>query len=127
MKNYMKVVEEDGRIYFEDEQERVEISEMIDPDKLRYDEYNGYILPDGRNLEDIIVEAEYNEAARISVDNGANYCTVMEAIAAQPWEEIVSCMDDETREAVHAEIAPCSNEEFLSEYLCRAEHDLIIG
>lgn len=56
MNNYMKVVEEDGRIYFEDEQERVEISEMIDPNELRYDEYEGYILPDGRKLDDIIIK-----------------------------------------------------------------------
>lgn len=32
------------------------------------------------------------------------------------WETIVEGMDDEIREAVHADLAPCSEEEFLAEY-----------
>lgn len=32
------------------------------------------------------------------------------------WENIVNYMDDEIREKVHGEIAPCSNREFLLEY-----------
>lgn len=33
------------------------------------------------------------------------------------WEAIVSYMDDDIREALHAELAPCTNTEFLEEYL----------
>lgn len=33
------------------------------------------------------------------------------------WDAIVNLMDDELREQVHAELAPCSNEEFLTRYL----------
>lgn len=37
---------------------------------------------------------------------------VMEAVAA--------VMDDEIREAVHYQLAPCTNEEFIREYVRRA-------
>ena len=33
------------------------------------------------------------------------------------WEAIASYMDDDTRETVHAELAPCTNLEFLTRYL----------
>lgn len=33
------------------------------------------------------------------------------------WDAIVSYMDDDLREQVHAELAPCTNEEFLNRYL----------
>lgn len=33
------------------------------------------------------------------------------------WNAIVNLMDDEKREQVHRELAPCSNEEFLQRYL----------
>ena len=32
------------------------------------------------------------------------------------WDYIVSLMDDEIREAVHADMAPCTEDEFLDEY-----------
>lgn len=32
------------------------------------------------------------------------------------WNAIVELMDDEIREAVHADLAPCTEEEFLAEY-----------
>lgn len=32
------------------------------------------------------------------------------------WDAIVALMDDEVREALHDEIAPCSREEFLEAY-----------
>lgn len=33
------------------------------------------------------------------------------------WETIASYMDDDIREALHAELAPCTNLEFLDRYL----------
>ena len=33
------------------------------------------------------------------------------------WNAIVNLMDDEKREQVHRELAPCSNEKFLQRYL----------
>ena len=33
------------------------------------------------------------------------------------WEAIVSYMDDDIREALHAELAPCTNSKFLDRYL----------
>ena len=35
------------------------------------------------------------------------------------YEAIASYMNDEIREAVHADLAPCTREEFLFEYLRR--------
>ena len=32
------------------------------------------------------------------------------------WETVVHYMDDDIREEVHAELAPCSNEEFYNRY-----------
>ena len=33
------------------------------------------------------------------------------------WEAIVNLMNDEIREQVHMELAPCTDEEFLKRYL----------
>ena len=65
--------------------------------------------------------------AYISINNGRSECTPAEAIAAVGMDEIASWMDPEIREAVHADLAPCTEEEFLTEYLRRAPYDLIIG
>lgn len=32
------------------------------------------------------------------------------------WESVVSLMDDDLREAVHCDLAPCSRDAFLAEY-----------
>jgi len=63
----------------------------------------------------------------ISIDNGHSTCTVQEAIAGMAWNAIANAMDDETREKVHAELAPCTEEEFLTRYLEIAPDDLVIG
>ena len=71
---------------------------------------------------------------RISLDNGHSYLTAHEAIeklndpeCVITWEQIVNQMRSMEREDVHAEYAPCSNEEFLSRYLDIAPWDLIVG
>ena len=64
---------------------------------------------------------------RISIDNGNTYCTAAEAIAQIGIETIVNYMDDDIMESVNYDIAPCSDIDFLSEYLSRAGDDLIIG
>ena len=63
----------------------------------------------------------------ISINNGATYTTIEDALANCSWNAIVQMMDDEIREQVANAIAPCTNEEFLTEYLRRASDDLIIG
>lgn len=65
--------------------------------------------------------------AKISIDNGNSFVTAEEAINGIDWEEIVSWMDDDIREQVHSELAPCSNLEFLERYLELADRDIIIG
>ena len=83
---------------------------------------NGYI----RQLirEDL---ARTRTEKRISIDNGHSFISPAEAVAKMPWEQIVNFMDDDIRESVAADIAPCTEAEFLSEYLKRAKEDLIIG
>lgn len=35
------------------------------------------------------------------------------------YNQAVELMDDEIRESVHADLAPCTDEEFLEEYMSR--------
>lgn len=64
---------------------------------------------------------------QISINNGASYTTIEDAIATVGMETIAMMMDDEIREQVANDIAPCTDEEFVAEYLRRANEDLIIG
>lgn len=64
---------------------------------------------------------------KISTNNGASYTTIEDAIATVGMDTIAMMMDDEIREQVANDIAPCTDEEFVAEYLRRAEEDLIIG
>lgn len=68
---------------------------------------------------------------QISLDNGHTFLSargaILEITERNLWGAVVAAMDDETRERTHAAVAPCSNEEFLEEYLARANEDLIIG
>jgi hypothetical protein len=68
----------------------------------------------------------------VSLDNGRTWldaAETIEAITEQPymWQMLVNIMDDDVREAVHRDLAPCTELEFLAEYLKRAEDDLVIG
>ena len=47
--------------------------------------------------------------------------TAKEIIEKGYYEAAVMLMDDEIRESVHADLAPCSEEEFLTEYMKRHE------
>lgn len=64
---------------------------------------------------------------KVSIDNGKSFCTVDEAINSTDWDIIVNMMDDDIREQVHSELAPCTEEEFLRKYLELAKEDLVIG
>lgn len=67
----------------------------------------------------------------ISLDNGRTWMTADEAMEEinerNLWDAIVDMMEDEIREAVHDDLAPCTEEEFLAEYLRRAEDGMVIG
>ena len=68
----------------------------------------------------------------VSFNNGASWLDAEEAmqeVSERPylWQMLVDIMDDDIREAVHRDLAPCSEEQFLTEYLKRANDDLIIG
>ena len=43
------------------------------------------------------------------------------------FEAIACVMDDDLRESIHFDLAPCSEAEFLAEYLRRSDADLIVG
>ncbi|AMQ66671.1 hypothetical protein FDG96_gp12 [Bacillus phage Mgbh1] len=64
---------------------------------------------------------------KISIDNGYSYVTPAEALRGVEWEVIVHYMDDDIRETVHAQLAPCTNLAFLTKYLELSETPLIIG
>lgn len=64
---------------------------------------------------------------QISINNGSSFVKPVEAIKNIDWDVIVNAMDDEIRESVHFDIAPCTDLEFLEEYLKKANEDLIIG
>ena len=68
---------------------------------------------------------------KMSLDNGVTWMTADEAMPAVEdrdlWDAVVGCMDDATRERVHAELAPCTEHVFLCRYLELATEDLIIG
>lgn len=71
---------------------------------------------------------------KISLDNGITFLTAAEALEEMQnerccvtWDALVNLMDDNTREAVSDELAPCTELEFLSRYLELAKDDLIIG
>lgn len=64
---------------------------------------------------------------QISINNGHSYITPEEALEAVSLDTMAVYMDDDTRETVHDELAPCSDIDFLARYLELAPDDLIIG
>ena len=58
-----------------------------------------------------------------SIDELEEHWTEIEPL----WDTLVQFMDDETCENVNLEFAPCTEQEFLIEYLKRAPYDLIVG
>ena len=74
---------------------------------------------------DMIEEAKKMKS--ISIDNGVSTCTPAEAVSSVDWDVIAHYMDDDTREQVAAELAPCTELAFLTRYLEIAPADLIIG
>jgi len=68
-----------------------------------------------------------NSMRRISIDNGASFIAPEKAVELADWDTIVSMMDDDIREQVADELAPCSNADFLRRYLEYAFDDMIIG
>lgn len=66
----------------------------------------------------------------ISLDNGNTWLTAEEAMPEIQerglWDAVVAMMDDEVRESVARDLAPCTEEEFLAEYLDRGG-EIVIG
>lgn len=80
------------------------------------------------------------EPRQISLDNGHTYLDADEAIQVlkkhseetgtpfeKLWEDVAYRMDDDIRETVHMELAPCTEEKFLRRYLELSPCDLTIG
>lgn len=64
---------------------------------------------------------------QISINNGHSYCEPEEALEAFDMEVLANYMDDDIREYVHFELAPCTDIEFLRRYLELAPCPLVIG
>ena len=73
----------------------------------------------------------YDAPKHISLDNGHTYLTANEAIneimERNLWDAVVMMMDDDLREALHDRLSPCTEHQFLAEYLRLADYDLVIG
>lgn len=69
--------------------------------------------------------------AQISLDNGHSFMTAVEAmpeiLERNRWNVVINYMDRALEEDLNAEMAPCTELEFLTAYLARAEQDLVIG
>ena len=63
--------------------------------------------------------------SRLSLDNGPKDLSDLEI--GPYWDALVEMMDDDIRERVHYELAPCTDEDFLRRYLELAKEDLILG
>ena len=67
----------------------------------------------------------------ISLNNGFSWLSAEDAMSVIDkydfWDTVVETMDDDTRESVHAELAPCSRLDFLRRYLELAQENLILG
>lgn len=74
-------------------------------------------------LEGSVLEAKYGDYAIYVVDswlaenNPGEISIRINAISQKKMDTIASYMNDEAREDVHAELAPCRPEEFLRRYL----------
>ena len=70
---------------------------------------------------------------KISLNNGCSFKSYGDLTiddidyVNEDWDYVVSYMDNDAREEVHSELAPCSELEFLKRYLEIAKTDLIIG
>lgn len=56
-----------------------------------------------------------------------SYTTPEAALEVVGIDVLAQYMDDDTRESVHNELAPCSEIDFIKQYLKLATDDLIIG
>lgn len=60
---------------------------------------------------DFVETADVYDVTELPIHLGDSYCN------RKTWDAIASYMDDEKREQVHAELAPCSEQKFLDRYL----------
>ena len=78
-------------------------------------------------------KGELKMMVKISFNNGCSFKSYGDLTiddidyVNEDWDNIVSYMDDDVREEVHSELAPCSELDFLKRYLEIAKTDLIIG
>lgn len=68
--------------------------------------------------------------SRLSLDNGLNFFDpkdLSDLEIGPYWDALVEMMDDDIRERVHYELAPCTDEDYLRRYLELAKDDLMLG
>lgn len=89
---------------------------------------------DARNVVETYVRNEHRPIC-ISIDNGNNFLTADELFENEEflanescyWTQLVALMDDDYREQVANELAPCTNLEFLRRYCEIADYSICIG
>lgn len=93
-----------------------------------YGQYLTDDLEDAFDLDKFL--GDESGSKRVSLDNGnrkVDAADLTDGEIGQHWDALTHAMDDDVRERVHAELAPCSQRDFLSRYLELASDDLVIG
>ena len=78
------------------------------------------------SLLDQLIEAD-DIPCRVSIDNGATWTTPAEALRTVTLSTMTAYMYDDICEQVARELAPCTDEAFLTRYLELSPTDLVIG
>ena len=88
------------------------------------------LLGDKYDDRDAMPEAEFsmdNGRTRYDADMVEQMCEDELEELSRLWGAVVIMMDEDIREAVHDDIFPCTDQEFLAEYLRRAPRNLVVG
>lgn len=81
----------------------------------------GYTTDRAASVDSLMDQEKVNKMPEDRADNvGCDIAPeAQEIIDNGNFDAAVALMDDEIREAVHADLAPCSEAEFLTEYMAR--------
>ena len=91
---------------------------MMDSAKAVLQYYNYEGEDDGYGIDDYWMDLLIN--CGLTYEAAEQVCYAAGEIEkASKWEAIASYMDDDIREDVHSDLAPCTRAEFLEEYLKR--------
>lgn len=98
-------------------------ADIVDIEQLDNPAYISILQELQEQIEDVLADRD----TLICDHYGEPYGTIDEALEAHTIDEWAEYMIDSIREAVHDELAPCTDAEFLARYLELSPCDLVIG